>query len=162
VPQDPVVFGASAAENIRYGRPGATDAELRAAAEAAGAAAFIEALPRGYGTPLGARGVALSGGQRQRIAIARAVLRDPLILLLDEATSALDVESEDAVRRALERLSRGRTTLVVAHRLATVRRADRIVVMEKGRVVAAGTHAELVREGGLYARLASLQFSEGA
>ena len=162
VPQDPVVFGASAAENIRYGRPEATDAELRAAAEAAGAAAFIEALPRGYDTPLGARGVTLSGGQRQRIAIARAVLRDPPILLLDEATSALDAESEHAVQRALERLARGRTTLVVAHRLATVRRADRIVVMDGGRIVATGTHAALVREGGLYARLAALQFSEGA
>ena len=162
VPQDPVVFGASAAENIRYGRPGATDAELRAAAEAAGAAAFIEALPRGYDTPLGARGVTLSGGQRQRIAIARAVLRDPPILLLDEATSALDAESEEAVRRALEALSRGRTTLVVAHRLATVRRADRIVVVERGRVAATGTHAALVREDGLYARLAALQFGDVA
>jgi ATP-binding cassette subfamily B protein len=162
VPQDPVVFGATAAENIRYGRPGATDAELRAAAEAAGAAAFIEALPSGYDTPLGARGATLSGGQRQRIAIARAVLRDPPVLLLDEATSALDAESEEAVRRALERLARGRTTLVVAHRLATVRRADRIVVMERGRVAATGTHAALVREGGLYARLAALQFSDGA
>ena len=160
VPQEPVVFGASAAENIRYGRPKATDRELRAAAEAAGAAAFIEALPRGYDTPLGGRGATLSGGQRQRIAIARAVLRDPPVLLLDEATSALDAESEAAVQQALERLARGRTTLVVAHRLATVRRADRIVVMDRGRVAASGTHAALVREDGLYARFAALQFGD--
>ncbi len=160
VPQEPLIFGASAAENIRYGRPGATDAEVRRAAQAAAADGFIAALPQGYDTPLGARGVTLSGGQRQRIAIARAILKDAPVLLLDEATSALDAESEQAVQQALERLARGRTTLVVAHRLATVRRADRILVMEGGRIVAAGTHEALVREGGLYARLAALQFAD--
>nr|WP_270937875.1 ABC transporter transmembrane domain-containing protein [Roseomonas sp. MO-31] len=162
VPQEPLIFGATAAENIRYGRPGASDAEVRRAAEAAAAAGFIAALPQGFDTPLGARGVTLSGGQRQRLAIARAILKDAPVLLLDEATSALDAESEQAVQQALERLSRGRTTLVVAHRLATVRRADRILVMEAGRVVAAGPHDALVRQGGLYARLAALQFAEGA
>jgi len=162
VPQEPLIFSTTAAENIRYGRPGATDAEIRAAAGAAAAHGFIAALPQGYDTHLGARGVTLSGGQRQRIAIARAILRDPPILLLDEATSALDAESEQAVQQALERLARGRTTLVVAHRLATVRRADRILVMEAGRIVATGTHEQLVRQGGLYARLAALQFTEGA
>lgn len=160
VPQEPLIFGASAAENIRYGRPEASEAEIRAAAEAAAAHEFIAALPEGYATPLGARGVTLSGGQRQRIAIARAILRDAPILLLDEATSALDAESERAVQQALERLSHGRTTLVVAHRLATVRRADRILVMEAGRIVAAGTHDALVQQGGLYARLAALQFAD--
>jgi ATP-binding cassette, subfamily B, bacterial len=160
VAQEPLIFGATAAENIRYGRPEATDAELREAAEAADAHGFIAALPQGYATPLGQKGVTLSGGQRQRIAIARAILRDPPILLLDEATSALDAESERAVQRALERLAEGRTTLVVAHRLATVRRADRILVLEAGRIVAEGTHDALVREGGLYARLAALQFAE--
>ncbi len=162
VPQDPLIFGASAADNIRYGRPGATDAEVRRAAEAAAAHDFIAALPEGYDTALGTRGVTLSGGQRQRIAIARAILKDAPILLLDEATSALDAESERAVQQALERLSRGRTTLVVAHRLATVRRADRILVMDEGRVVAEGPHEALVRQGGLYARLAALQFAEPA
>jgi ATP-binding cassette subfamily B protein len=162
VAQEPTIFSATAAENIRYGRPDASDAEVRAAAEAAAAHGFISALPEGYATHLGARGVTLSGGQRQRIAIARAILRDPPVLLLDEATSALDAESEQAVQQALERLAEGRTTLVVAHRLATVRRADRILVMEAGRIVATGTHDELVREGGLYARLAALQFTEGA
>jgi len=160
VPQEPLIFGASAAENIRYGRPGATDGEVGRAAQAAAADGFIAALPQGYDTPLGARGVTLSGGQRQRIAIARAILKDAPVLLLDEATSALDAESEQAVQQALERLARGRTTLVVAHRLATVRRADRILVMEGGRIVAAGTHEALVREGGLYARLAALQFAD--
>ncbi|HZF77310.1 MAG TPA: ABC transporter transmembrane domain-containing protein [Acetobacteraceae bacterium] len=160
VPQEPLVFGATAAENIRYGRPEASDAQVRAAAEAAAARGFIEALPQGFDTHLGQKGVALSGGQRQRIAIARAILRDPAILLLDEATSALDAESEQAVQQALAQLARGRTTLVVAHRLATVRRADRIVVLEAGRIVATGTHDALVREGGLYARLAALQFTE--
>jgi ATP-binding cassette subfamily B protein len=160
VPQEPLIFGATAAENIRYGRPGASDAEVRRAAEAAAAAGFIAALPQGFDTPLGSRGVTLSGGQRQRIAIARAILKDAPVLLLDEATSALDAESEQAVQQALERLSEGRTTLVVAHRLATVRRADRILVLEDGRIVAAGPHEALVREGGLYARLAALQFAD--
>jgi ATP-binding cassette subfamily B protein len=160
VPQDPVIFSASVAGNIRYGRPDATDAEVRAAAEAASAAGFIAALPEGYATHLGARGVTLSGGQRQRIAIARAILRDAPVLLLDEATSALDAESEHAVQQALARLSKGRTTIVVAHRLATVRRADRIVVMAAGRIAATGTHEALLAEGGLYARLAALQFTD--
>ncbi|MBI0534733.1 ATP-binding cassette domain-containing protein [Roseomonas sp. KE2513] len=161
VPQDPVIFGADVRDNIRYGRPDATEAEIRAAAEAADAAGFIEAMPAGYGTFLGEKGVRLSGGQRQRIAIARALLRDPPLLLLDEATSALDAESEAAVQAALARLSRGRAVLVIAHRLATVRRADRIVVMEAGRIVAEGTHDRLVSEDGLYARLARLQFAAG-
>ena len=159
VPQDAVVFGISAAENIRYGRPDATDAEVRAAATAANAVEFIDALPDGLATNLGERGTRLSGGQRQRIAIARAVLRDAPILLLDEATSALDAESERAVQKALEPLMTGRTTIVIAHRLATVLRADRIVVMDRGKIVSIGTHAELIREGGLYARLAALQFN---
>ena len=161
VPQDPVVFGADAWTNIRFGRPDATDAEVRAAARAAHCG-FIEALPHGWNTFLGEKGVRLSGGQRQRLAIARAVLRNPAVLLLDEATSALDAESEQAVQLALAALSRGRTTLVIAHRLATVRRADRIVVMEDGAIVASGTHEALVRGGGLYARLAALQFTEAA
>ena len=160
VAQEPMIFSASVAENIRYGRPDADDAAVLAAARAAAAADFIAALPQGMATHLGARGVTLSGGQRQRIAIARAILRDPPILLLDEATSALDAESEQAVQQALAAAARGRTTLVVAHRLATVRRADRILVMEAGRIVATGTHDALVRQGGLYARLAALQFTE--
>ena len=158
VAQDPVVFSANAWENIRYGRPDATDAEVRTAAEAAHALDFLDALPEGLGTFLGEKGVRLSGGQRQRLAIARAILRDPPVLLLDEATSALDAESERMVQDALDRLMHGRTTLIVAHRLATVLNADRIVVMDKGRVVETGTHAELVAQGGLYARLAALQF----
>jgi ATP-binding cassette, subfamily B, bacterial len=162
VAQDPVIFSASAAENIRYGRPEASDAEVRAAAEASAAAEFIDRLPQGLDTFLGEKGVRLSGGQRQRIAIARAILRDPPILLLDEATSALDAESERAVQLALERLSRGRTTVVIAHRLATVLRADRIVVMNEGRIVAQGRHHDLIRQGGLYARLAALQFTDTA
>ena len=161
VPQDPVVFSTDAWENIRYGRPDATDAEVRAAVRAAHAE-FLEELPQGLDTFLGEKGVRLSGGQRQRVAIARAILRDPPILLLDEATSALDAQSERAVQQALGELSRGRTTLVVAHRLATVRRADRILVLDQGRLVATGRHDELVRAGGLYARLAKLQFSEAS
>jgi ATP-binding cassette subfamily B protein len=160
VPQDPVIFGADAWENIGFGRPGATEPEIRAAAEAAHAAEFLDALPRGFATFLGEKGVRLSGGQRQRLAIARAILRDPAILLLDEATSALDAESEQAVQRALAALSAGRTTIVIAHRLATVLRADRIIVLEEGRVAAAGSHADLLRQGGLYARLAALQFDQ--
>jgi len=161
VPQDPAIFAASARENIRFGRPWASDAEVEEAARAAAAHDFIAALPEGYDTQLGERGVLLSGGQRQRIAIARAILRDAPVLLLDEATSALDAESERAVQQAVERLSAGRTTIVVAHRLATVKKADRIVVFDAGRIVAQGSHDALVAEGGLYARLARLQFTEG-
>jgi ATP-binding cassette subfamily B protein len=162
VPQDPVIFSTSAADNIRYGRPEASDAEVRAAATAAHAAEFLDRLPQGFASHLGERGVRLSGGQRQRIAIARAVLRDPALLLLDEATSALDAESEQMVQAALDRAMQGRTTIVIAHRLATVLKADRIVVMDKGRIVAIGSHAELIRQGGLYARLAELQFDQPA
>ena len=161
VPQDPVIFAASACDNIRFGRPDATDAEVETAARAAAAHDFIAALPQGYDSALGERGVMLSGGQRQRIAIARAILRDAPVLLLDEATSALDAESEAAVQAAVERLSQGRTTLVVAHRLATVKRADRIIVFDHGRIVDEGTHEALVAAGGLYARLARLQFTDG-
>ena len=161
VPQESVVFAASARENIRFGRPDATDAEVERAAELAHAAEFIRRLPEGFETPLGERGVTLSGGQRQRIAIARAILRDAPLLLLDEATSALDAESETLVQTALEELMRHRTTLVIAHRLATVLSCDRILVMDQGKIVEQGTHAELVAANGLYARLARLQF-EGA
>lgn len=161
VPQDPMIFATSAAENIAFGRPDATQAEIEAAARAAAAHDFISALPQGYHSPLGERGVMLSGGQKQRIAIARAILRDAPVLLLDEATSALDAESERAVQDAVDALSQGRTTLIVAHRLATVKKADRIVVLDQGRVVAQGPHDALVAEGGLYARLARLQFTDG-
>ncbi|MBB4258275.1 MULTISPECIES: ABC transporter ATP-binding protein/permease [unclassified Bradyrhizobium] len=161
VPQESNVFAASARENIRFGRPDATDAEVERAAELAHAAEFIRRLPEGFDTPLGERGVTLSGGQRQRIAIARAILRDAPLLLLDEATSALDAESETLVQTALEELMRHRTTLVIAHRLATVLSCDRILVMDQGKIVEQGTHAELVAANGLYARLARLQF-EGA
>ncbi len=159
VSQDPVIFAASVLENVRYGRPEATDAEVRHALDAAYAMDFVERLAEGGATWLGERGVKLSGGQRQRIAIARAILADRAILLLDEATSALDAESEKTVQLALERLMKGRTTLVIAHRLATVKSTRRIVVMDHGRIVATGTHASLAAQSGLYARLAALQFA---
>ena len=158
VPQDSTVFSTSALENIRYGRPDASDADVQAAARAAFAHDFIMALPDGYQTFLGERGVRLSGGQRQRISIARAMLKNPPLLLLDEATSALDAESERMVQAALEAAMQGRTTIVIAHRLATVQRADRIVVLEGGRIVDIGRHDELIARGGLYARLAAMQF----
>jgi len=161
VPQDPVIFADTARENIRFGRPNASDAEVEAAAKAAAAHDFLMALPEGYDSYVGERGVMLSGGQKQRIAIARAILRDAPILLLDEATSALDAESESAVQRAVEDLAKARTTLIVAHRLATVKQADRILVFDQGRIVAEGTHNSLVAQGGLYARLARLQFTDG-
>ena len=160
VAQDPVIFSGSIAANIAYGREDATPEAIRRAAEAAAASEFIDKLPQGFDTPLGERGITLSGGQRQRIAIARAILRDAPLLLLDEATSALDAENERLVQTALANLMVGRTTLVIAHRLATIQRLKRIVVMEEGRVVAEGNHEDLVARGGLYARLARLQFGE--
>jgi len=162
VPQDVTIFAATAGENIGFGRPGAAQAEIEAAAKDALADEFIEKLAQGYDTQVGERGVMLSGGQRQRVAIARAILRDAPILLLDEATSALDAQSETLVQTALERLMKGRTTIVVAHRLATVLKADRILVMDGGRIVEEGTHRSLVRKGGVYAGLAKLQFETGA
>ncbi|WP_290874139.1 ABC transporter ATP-binding protein, partial [Aquabacterium sp.] len=158
VPQDSTIFSSSAMENIRYGRPEASDAEVIAAATAAHAHDFIRALPEGYNTFLGERGVRLSGGQRQRISIARAILKNAPLLLLDEATSALDTESERAVQAALEEAMKDRTTLVIAHRLSTVVNADRIVVIDAGRIVDVGTHAELLARNGLYAKLAAMQF----
>ena len=160
VPQETVIFGATARENIRFGRPGATDKEIEAAARAAAADEFIQKLPKGYDSFLGERGTRLSGGQKQRIAIARAILKDPSILLLDEATSSLDAESERLVQEALEYLEKGRTTIVIAHRLATVLKVDRIVVMDEGRIIDVGRHEELVRCNPLYARLAELQFGK--
>ena len=160
VPQETVIFGTSARENIRYGRPGASDAEIEAAAKAAAADDFIRALPDGYDTFLGERGTRLSGGQRQRLAIARAILKAPPILLLDEATSALDAGSERLVQNALERLMQNRTTIIIAHRLATVLKADRIVVMDNGQIIDVGRHDELVKRDPLYARLAALQFGD--
>ncbi|MDB4989322.1 MAG: transporter, partial [Myxococcaceae bacterium] len=158
VPQDSVIFSADALDNIRYGVPSADEASVIAAARAAHADEFLSKLPEGYRTFLGERGVRLSGGQRQRISIARAILKNPPLLLLDEATSALDAESERMVQAALEAAMHGRTTIVIAHRLATVQRADRIIVMDQGQIVDSGRHAELIQRGGLYARLASLQF----
>ncbi len=159
VPQDPVIFSGSIADNIRFGKPAAAETDVAAAAKAARADGFIQALPQAYGTLLGERGATLSGGQRQRIAIARAILRNAPILLLDEATSALDAESEALIQQALQHITKNRTTLVIAHRLATVRNADRILVLDKGRLVAQGTHAELMKKNALYARLAKLQFT---
>jgi ATP-binding cassette subfamily B protein len=159
VAQDPVIFSGSIASNIAYGRDGATPDDVRRAADAAAATEFIERLPQGFDTIVGERGVTLSGGQRQRLAIARAILRDAPLLLLDEATSALDAENELLVQRGLANLMVGRTTIVIAHRLATIQKLKRIVVMDQGRVVGEGSHGELVRQGGLYARLAELQFA---
>jgi ATP-binding cassette subfamily B protein len=162
VPQDAFIFGASVADNVAYGAPGATRAAIVEAVKRAAADGFVSALPQGYDTVLGERGVTLSGGERQRLAIARALLKDAPVLLLDEATSALDAENETLVQGALEALMKGRTTLVIAHRLATIVKADRILVVEAGAIVEDGTHASLLAAGGLYARLARLQFETGA
>jgi ATP-binding cassette subfamily B protein len=162
VMQEPVLFAESIAENIRYGRPGASDDDVRAAAALANAAGFIESFPEGYATLVGERGVRLSGGQKQRVAIARAVLKDPRLLILDEATSALDAESERLVQEALDRLMQGRTTIVIAHRLSTVRDADRVVVLDGGRAVESGTHAALMARDGVYRRLVERQFAEAS
>src|SRR5205085_5978538 len=158
VAQEPILFSTTIAENIRYGREGATQAEVEAAARAANAHGFITQFPQGYDTLVGERGVQLSGGQKQRVAIARAVLKDPRILVLDEATSALDAESEHLVKEALDRLMEGRTTLIIAHRLSTVKDADRVVVLDGGRIVQSGRHAVLLREDGLYRKLVERQF----
>lgn len=160
VPQDAVIFSGTIAENIRLGRPDATMAEVTAAAKAARVSEFVERFPAKYEEMLGERGITLSGGQKQRLAIARAILRNAPVLLLDEATSALDAESEALIQEALEVISKGRTTFVIAHRLATVRNADVILVLDKGKIVAQGTHAQLLKKNPLYARLAKLQFSE--
>jgi subfamily B ATP-binding cassette protein MsbA len=161
VPQEPALFSGTVRENIAYARPGATREEVDAAARAAHAHEFVERLPQGYDTMVGERGIKLSGGQRQRIAIARAILKDPAVLILDEATSSLDTESERLIEDAMERLLVGRTTLIIAHRLSTVRRADRLIVLDHGRIVEEGSHTELVARGGLYARLYQQQFREG-
>jgi ATP-binding cassette subfamily B protein len=159
VSQEPVLFSGTIADNVRYGRPGATDAEVEAAARSANAHEFVARFPQGYATEVGERGVQLSGGQKQRVAIARAILKDPRLLLLDEATSALDAESEALVQEALSRLMRGRTSIVIAHRLSTVMGADRVLVLEGGRVVQSGSHAVLLAEDGLYRRLVERQFA---
>ena len=161
VPQDPVIFASNVMENIRFGKPHASDEEIYQAARSAAAHEFISELPQGYDTYVGERGVMLSGGQKQRVAIARAILRNAPVLLLDEATSALDAENERSVQKAFDHLSKGRTTIVVAHRLATVKKADRIIVLDKGKIMAQGNHDTLISEKGLYARLASLQFING-
>jgi subfamily B ATP-binding cassette protein MsbA len=161
VPQEPVLFSGTIADNISYARPDASDDEIEAAARVANAHEFVDRLPERYQTLVGERGVKLSGGQRQRIAIARAVLKDPAVLILDEATSSLDNESERLVEAALERLLYGRTTLIIAHRLSTVQRADRLVVLDRGRIVEEGTHAELLRNGGVYAKLFQMQWRNG-